>query len=51
MLTTDSNIFSTLCTGDHLSALDSYPIGSSPGACKIDIQTLPSAYTINRKQL
>lgn len=32
MLTTDSRIFSTLWTGLHLSALLSYPIGSSPGA-------------------
>ena len=31
-LTTERSIFSTDCTGDHLSALVSYPIGSSPGA-------------------
>lgn len=42
ILTTESKIFSTLCTGLHLSALDSYPIGSSPGACNIEIHTLPS---------
>lgn len=45
MLTTDSNIFSTDCTGLHLSELDSQPIGSSPGACNIEMQTLPSGYT------
>ena len=49
MLTTDSKIFSTDWTGLHLSALVSYPIGSSPGACKIEMQTLPSGYTIIAK--
>jgi len=42
MLITESRIFSTLWTGLHLSALDSYPKGSSPGACKMEMQTLPS---------
>ena len=45
MLTTDNKIFSIDWTGLHLSELDSYPIGSSPGACKIEMQTLPSEYT------
>ena len=44
-LTTERSIFSTDCTGDHLSALVSYPIGSSPGAWRMDIQTRPSGYT------
>ena len=45
ILITDKRIFSTLCTGDQRSVLDSYPIGSSPGACNIDMHTLPSEYT------
>jgi hypothetical protein len=40
--TTDRRIFSTDCTGDHLSELDSYPSGSSPGEWRIEIQTRPS---------
>ena len=47
MLTTLRSIFSTLCTGLHLSELDSYPIGSSPGAWRIDMHTLPSLYTVH----
>lgn len=42
MLTTDKRIFSTLCTGLHRSALLSYPMGSSPGAWRIEMHTLPS---------
>lgn len=34
--------FSTLCTGLHRSEADSYIVGSSPGACKIEMQTVPS---------
>lgn len=45
MLTTDNSIFSTLCTGLHRSELLSYPVGSSPAVCNIDIHTLPSGYT------
>ena len=45
MLTTDSRIFSMLCTGLHLSAAVSYPRGSSPGVWRIEIQTRPSGYT------
>lgn len=51
MLTTDSKIFSTLCTGLHRSALLSYPVGSSPGACRMDIHTLPSGYTEIKKKV
>jgi len=42
MDTTDNKIFSTDWTGDHLSADVSYPIGSSPGACSIEMHTRPS---------
>ena len=41
----DIIIVSTVCTGDHLSLALSYPFGSSPGECKIEMQTLPSGYT------
>ena len=37
--------FSTLCTGLHRSDASSYMVGSSPGVCKIDMQTFPSGYT------
>lgn len=47
--TTLSRIFSTLCTGLHRSADNSYPMGSSPGACNIDMQTRPSAKTVNNE--
>lgn len=35
----------TVWTGDQRSAAFSYPCGSSPGLCRIEMQTLPSAYT------
>lgn len=35
--------FSTLWTGLQRSDADSYMVGSSPGACKMEMQTLPSA--------
>lgn len=41
--------FSTLWTGLQRSDADSYMVGSSPGACNIEMQTLPSGYTVNRK--
>ena len=41
MLMTLSKIFSTLCTGDHLSSANSYMFGSSPGECRIDMHTSP----------
>ena len=50
MLTTLKRIFSTLCTGLHRSELLSYMFGSSPGACKMDIQTVPSWYTFGWKK-
>lgn len=37
---TESKTFSTLWTGLHRSELFSYPRGSSPGACKMLMQTL-----------
>ncbi|KAM3065365.1 hypothetical protein ACMFMG_011511 [Clarireedia jacksonii] len=40
-LTTLNNIVSGVCTGVHRSAADSYPYTSSPGACRIDIQSTP----------
>lgn len=40
-----SSTFSTLCTGLHRSDADSYMFGSSPGACRIEMHTFPSAYT------
>ena len=38
--------FSTLWTGLQRSDADSYMVGSSPGACKIEMQTVPSGYTL-----
>lgn len=38
-------IVSTVCTGDHLSLAFSYPFGSSPGVCKMEMHTRPSGYT------
>jgi hypothetical protein len=38
--------FSTDCTGLHLSEACSYMVGSSPGVCRIEIQTVPSGYTV-----
>ena len=35
----------TVCTGDHLSAAVSYPCGSLPGLCRIEMHTRPSGYT------
>jgi hypothetical protein len=35
--------FSTLCTGLQRSEACSYIVGSSPGVCSMEIQTLPSA--------
>ena len=43
---TDNTIDSTVWTGDHLSEAASYPNLSSPGSCRIEIQTSPSSYTI-----
>jgi hypothetical protein len=42
--------YPTVCTGDQRSAAASYPIGSSPGLCKIEMQTLPSGYTAKGKR-
>jgi len=42
---TEMRIVSTLWTGDHLSFALSYPYLSSPGSCKIEMQTVPSGYT------
>lgn len=42
---TETRIDSTVCTGNHLSLAFSYPHLSSPGACKIDMHTVPSSYT------
>ena len=58
--TTDNKMLSTDCVGFHLSSAFSpliticyilstsiiYLIGSSPGACKIEIHSLPSVYTL-----
>ena len=41
----DSMIVSTVCTGDQRSFACSYPIGSSPGLCRMEMHTLPSGYT------
>lgn len=41
MLITDSRMVSGVCTGDHRSDADSYPYASSPGACRIEMQTSP----------
>jgi hypothetical protein len=41
----ESIIVSTVCTGLHRSLACSYPVGSSPGECRIEIQTRPSEYT------
>ena len=38
--------FSTLWTGLQRSDADSYMVGSSPGACKIEMHTVPSGYTV-----
>lgn len=38
---TEIRIVSTVCTGNHLSDAFSYPYLSSPGSCKIEIQTSP----------
>ena len=35
----------TVCTGDQRSNAFSYPCGSSPGLCRMEMHTLPSAYT------
>ena len=40
---------STVWMGDHLSEASSYPLGSSPGECKIEMQTFPSGYTIKEE--
>ena len=45
MLMMLSMIVSTVCTGLHRSLACSYPIGSSPGECKMEMHTRPSAYT------
>lgn len=42
MLTTESKIFSTDCTGLHRSELLSYMLGSSPGGWRMLMQTRPS---------
>ena len=34
--------FSTLCTGLQRSEACSYIVGSSPGVCRIEMQTVPS---------
>ena len=34
--------FSTLCTGLQRSDACSYIVGSSPGVCRIEMQTVPS---------
>lgn len=41
----DSMIVSTVCTGDQRSLACSYPIGSSPGECRMEMHTRPSEYT------
>lgn len=38
---TERRIVSTVCTGNHLSSGFSYPHWSSPGACNIEMHTLP----------
>lgn len=38
-----SKIFSTLWTGLHRSLALSYELGSSPGACRIEMHTSPFA--------
>jgi hypothetical protein len=43
MLMTLSKIFSTLWTGLHRSLALSYELGSSPGACRIEMHTSPFA--------
>lgn len=43
MLKTLSSIELTFCTGDQRSDDDSYILGSSPGECRIDMHTFPSA--------
>ncbi len=45
MLMTLIRIFSTLWIGDQRSDACSYWSGSSPGGCRIDIQTSPLLYT------
>ena len=38
-----SRTFSTLCTGLQRSDAASYIVGSSPGVCRIEMHTVPSA--------
>ena len=38
-----TKMVSTVCTGDQRSLASSYPLGSSPGACKMLMHTRPSA--------
>lgn len=47
MLMTLINIFSTDCIGLHRSSAFSYPNWSSPGVCRIDMQTMPLGYTVH----
>lgn len=42
MLSTESNTLRTPWTGDQRSLADSYRRGSSPGAWRIEMQTVPS---------
>lgn len=48
-LITEIKIVSGVCTGLQRSATDSYPYLSSSGGCKIDMQTVPSSYTLGWK--
>lgn len=43
---TEIKIVSTVCTGNHRSEAFSYPNLSSPGSCKIDMQTSPVLSTV-----
>jgi len=41
MLMTERRIFSTLWIGDQRSDACSYRFGSSPGGCRMEMQTVP----------
>lgn len=44
-----TKIVSTVCTGNQRSEAVSYPYLSSPGSCRMEIQTTPSGPTSEKK--